>query len=133
MKALKCFFAAALVLALCLGLLPGAFAESGEKIPYGELEWDELMDRLLTDYRIKPEFVAHPRDIVSLFIRLGSQLVVDMNRYQRKIVRICDLRQRMEQAKRIRSSGDPYYDIGTLEDQAAVYYGIDYLVPSHLS
>ena len=58
MKALKCFFAAALVLALCLGLLPGAFAESGEKIPYGELEWDELMDRLLTDYRIKPEFVA---------------------------------------------------------------------------
>ena len=58
MKALKCFFAAALVLALCLGLMPGAFAESGEKIPYGELEWDELMDRLLTDYRIKPEFVA---------------------------------------------------------------------------
>ncbi len=58
MKALKFILAAALVLALCLGLLPGAFAESGEKIPYGELEWDELMERLLADYNIKPEFVA---------------------------------------------------------------------------
>ena len=58
MKALKFLIAAALVLALCLGLTPGAFAESGEKIPYGELEWDALMDRLLSDYNIKPEFVA---------------------------------------------------------------------------
>lgn len=58
MKALKLLIAAALVLALCLGLMPGAFAESGEKIPYGELEWDELMERLLSDYGIKPEFVA---------------------------------------------------------------------------
>ena len=58
MKALKLLIAAALVLALCLGLMPGAFAESGEKIPYGELEWDELMERLLSDYDIKPEFVA---------------------------------------------------------------------------
>ena len=58
MKALKFLIAAALVLALCLGLMPGAFAESGEKIPYGELEWDELMERLLSDYGIKPEFVA---------------------------------------------------------------------------
>ena len=58
MKALKLLIAAALVLALCLGLMPGAFAESGEKIPYGELEWDELMERLLSDYGIKPESVA---------------------------------------------------------------------------
>jgi len=58
MKALKLLIAAALVLALCLGLMPGASAESGEKIPYGELEWDELMERLLSDYGIKPEFVA---------------------------------------------------------------------------
>lgn len=58
MKALKFLIAAALVLALCLGLMPGASAEGGEKIPYGELEWDELMERLLSDYGIKPEFVA---------------------------------------------------------------------------
>ena len=58
MKALKLLIAAALVLALCLGLMPGASAEGGEKIPYGELEWDELMERLLSDYGIKPEFVA---------------------------------------------------------------------------
>ena len=58
MKALKFLIAAALVLALCLGLMPGASAEGGEKIPYGELEWDELMERLLSDYGIKPESVA---------------------------------------------------------------------------
>lgn len=58
MKALKLLIAAALVLALCLGLMPGASAEGGEKIPYGELEWDELMERLLSDYGIKPESVA---------------------------------------------------------------------------
>ena len=58
MKALKFLIAAALVLALCLGLMPGASAEGGEKIPYGELEWDELMERLLSDYGIKPESVT---------------------------------------------------------------------------
>ena len=58
MKALKFILAAALVLALCLGLMPVAFAESGEKIPYGELEWDELMERLLAAYNIKREFIA---------------------------------------------------------------------------
>ena len=58
MKALKFLIAAALVLALCLGLMPGASAEGGEKIPYGELEWDELMERLLAAYNIKREFIA---------------------------------------------------------------------------
>lgn len=58
MKALKTLVAAVIALALCLGLTSGAFAETDEKIPYGELDWDALMERLLADYSISADSIA---------------------------------------------------------------------------
>ncbi len=58
MKALKILITAVIVLALCLGLSAGAFADTGEKIPYGELEWDALMERLMADYGFSENTIA---------------------------------------------------------------------------
>lgn len=58
MKALKVLVSALLALALCLGLTAGACAESGEKIPYGELDWDALMERLMDEYNMPAASIA---------------------------------------------------------------------------
>ena len=58
MKALKKLAAAVIALALCLSMTAGAFAETDEKIPYGELDWDALMERLLADYGFSADSIA---------------------------------------------------------------------------